>query len=74
MLLKYSLTETKTLCFDSSKHMDKLSVDLRIAWSLRHLHKESLEDVAQLAGCSLATAKRRIAAAEQRIRAELSDD
>jgi RNA polymerase sigma-70 factor (ECF subfamily) len=54
--------------------LDKLSVDLRIAWSLRHLHKESLEDVAQLAGCSLATAKRRIAAAEERIRAELSDD
>ena len=54
--------------------LDKLTVDLRIAWSLLHLHKESLEDVAQLAGCSLATAKRRIAAAEERIRAELSDD
>jgi RNA polymerase sigma-70 factor (ECF subfamily) len=54
--------------------LDKLAVDLRIAWSLRHLHKESLEDVAELVGCSLATVKRRIAAAEARIHEEVSDD
>jgi RNA polymerase sigma-70 factor (ECF subfamily) len=54
--------------------LDKLAVDLRIAWSLRHLHKESLEDIAELVGCSLATVKRRIAAAEARIHEELADD
>ncbi|HEX3850782.1 MAG TPA: sigma-70 family RNA polymerase sigma factor [Polyangiaceae bacterium] len=54
--------------------LDDLPVDLRIAWSLRHLHKESLEDLAHLVGCSLATAKRRLVAAEERIRAEIADD
>jgi len=49
----------------------RMPVDLRIAWSLRHMHQESLEDVAALAGCSLATAKRRIAAAQERIEREL---
>jgi RNA polymerase sigma-70 factor (ECF subfamily) len=53
--------------------LDELPTDLRIAWTLRHLHDESLENVAQLAGCSLATVKRRIAAAEARLRTELED-
>ena len=54
--------------------LELLPTDLRIAWTLRNLHEESLESVAQLAGCSLATAKRRIAAAEARLRTELQDD
>lgn len=51
-----------------------LPVDHRLAWTLRHLHQESLESVAELLGCSLATAKRRIAAAQSRIEKELGDD
>lgn len=51
-----------------------LPIELRIAWTLRHMHGESLEGVAELAGCSLATAKRRILAAQQRIRKEFGDD
>lgn len=51
-----------------------LPVELRIAWTLRHMHEEPLEAVAELAGCSLATAKRRIAAAQLRIQKELGDD
>lgn len=35
----------------------------RIAWTLRYVEGESLEDVARLCECSLATAKRRIVAA-----------
>ena len=51
--------------------LSQLPVELRIAWTLRHMHEEPLESVAELAGCSLATAKRRIAAAQQRINEEL---
>ena len=54
--------------------LERLPTDLRIAWTLRNLHEESLENVAELAGCSLATAKRRIAAAEAQLRTELRDD
>ena len=54
--------------------LGELPVELRIAWTLRHMHEEPLEAVAELAGCSLATAKRRIAAAQQRIQKELGDD
>ncbi|MCZ7678402.1 MAG: sigma-70 family RNA polymerase sigma factor [Sandaracinaceae bacterium] len=47
----------------------RLPADLRIAWVLRHVEGERLEDVAALCGCSLATAKRRIASAERAMRA-----
>jgi RNA polymerase sigma-70 factor (ECF subfamily) len=42
-----------------------LPADERIAWTLRHVERHRLEDVAELAGCSLATAKRRIARAQR---------
>ena len=41
-----------------------LPADERIAWTLRNVERHRLEDVAQLADCSLATAKRRIARAQ----------
>jgi RNA polymerase sigma-70 factor (ECF subfamily) len=47
--------------------LDGLPAAQRIAWALRHIEGERLEDVASLAGCSLATAKRRIQAAELRL-------
>ena len=40
----------------------------RIAWTLRYVEDESLEMVATACGCSLATAKRWIAAADAEIR------
>ncbi len=43
----------------------------RIAWVLRHVEGEALEDVALACGCSLATVKRRIAAAEARLEKHL---
>ena len=43
----------------------------RAAWILRHVDGHRLEDVAELCGCSLATAKRRIAAADARVRAKV---
>lgn len=47
--------------------LDQLPPAQRIAWLLRHVEGERLEDVAALTGCSLATAKRRIAAADQKL-------
>lgn len=37
----------------------------RIAWTLRHVDRHRLESVAELSGCSLATAKRRISRAQR---------
>lgn len=41
--------------------LDAMPANIRIAWALRHIEGEPLESVAALSGCSLATAKRRIA-------------
>ena len=43
----------------------------RIAWCLRHVEGEALDDVAAACGCSLATAKRWIAAAHGRVQEKL---
>lgn len=43
----------------------------RIAWSLRYIEGQLLEEVASSCGCSLATAKRRIAAADTIVRAHV---
>jgi RNA polymerase sigma-70 factor, ECF subfamily len=48
--------------------LDRLPARDRVAWALRHLADEPLDTVAELCGCSIATAKRRIAAAEAAIR------
>jgi RNA polymerase sigma-70 factor (ECF subfamily) len=53
--------------------LDGMDVDQRLAWSLRYVEGEKLEQVAEHCGCSLATAKRRISAAHARIQAELED-
>jgi RNA polymerase sigma-70 factor, ECF subfamily len=47
--------------------LETLPVNQRIAWALRHVEGEKLEEVAQIAGCSLATAKRWIGAAQAAI-------
>ena len=52
--------------------LDRVEVDARLAWILRHIEGEPLDQVAKLCGCSLATAKRRIAAAQQDIERRLS--
>jgi RNA polymerase sigma-70 factor (ECF subfamily) len=53
--------------------IDKLPVNERIAWTLRHVEGMALEEVAQVCRCSLATAKRRIAAAHDQIDRAVSD-
>jgi RNA polymerase sigma-70 factor (ECF subfamily) len=54
--------------------LDGLPADQRIAWTLRYIEGEQLEAVATLSGCSLATAKRRIAAAAQTLEEAFSDE
>jgi len=53
--------------------LDTLPADQRIAWTLRHIEGERLEAVAALTSCSLATAKRRIAAAAHTLEEAFGD-
>jgi RNA polymerase sigma-70 factor (ECF subfamily) len=53
--------------------LDELPVEARMAFALHHLEGETLEVVARLCGCSLATAKRRVAVAHERIREVFGD-
>ncbi len=55
--------ETRALLARVYALLDRLPVELRLAWTLRHVEGETLEDVAALCECSLATVKRRITAA-----------
>lgn len=57
--------ETRAVVAQLYRRLDTLPVADRIAWTLRHIENEPLDDVARLCGCSLATAKRRIAAAQR---------
>ena len=51
--------------------LSTLPPEQRIAWMLRYVEGEQLEAVAQACGCSLATVKRRIAAADAQVQAEV---
>jgi RNA polymerase sigma-70 factor, ECF subfamily len=53
--------------------LDRLPIDDRLAWSLRYIEGEQLGTVAEACGCSLATAKRRIQAAQGALREVLAD-
>lgn len=52
----------------------KLPVADRLAWTLRHVEGMDLATVAQVCGCSLATAKRRISAAQHAIDEAVGDE
>ncbi len=45
--------------------LQTLPTDDRIAWTLRVIERQSLDEVAQMSDCSLATAKRRIGRAQK---------
>jgi RNA polymerase sigma-70 factor (ECF subfamily) len=65
--------ETRALLAQLYGVLRRMPVDQRIAWTLRYVERHSLPDVASMAGCSLATAKRRIAAAQAELDRVLSD-
>ena len=54
--------------------LDDLPTEHRLAWSLRYLEGEQLDAVAAACHCSLATAKRRVYAAESVINELFGDD
>lgn len=53
--------------------LDTLPVDQRLAWTLRYVEREQLDDVARLCDVSLATVKRKISAAQAAIEAVLGE-
>ncbi|MEZ4328565.1 MAG: sigma-70 family RNA polymerase sigma factor [Polyangiales bacterium] len=53
--------------------LDRIPVEARIAWQLRYVEGETLPRVAELCGCSRATAHRRIVAAQVAIDEEMGD-
>jgi RNA polymerase sigma-70 factor (ECF subfamily) len=53
--------------------LEGMPANQRIAWSLRYIEGEPLENVAALSGCSLATAKRWISAAAKVIEEAFAD-
>ena len=50
-----------------SRVLDAVTIEGRLAWTLRHVEGMTLPEVAQHCGCSLATAKRRISSVHQTI-------
>lgn len=65
--------EQKALLGRVYRVLDGMPTNERIAWALRYVEGEPLESVATLSGCSLATAKRRIAAASRTIEEAFAD-
>jgi RNA polymerase sigma-70 factor (ECF subfamily) len=56
--------EQRALAEHVYRLLERLPARQHVAWILRHVEEQSLDEVALSCGCSLATAKRAIAAAE----------
>lgn len=65
---QYSLLQRMYRVLDTVPNHD------RVAWLLRHVEGERLQDIALACGCSLATAKRRIAAAQAALAGVIDDE
>jgi RNA polymerase sigma-70 factor, ECF subfamily len=63
--------EERRMVAEVYRALDRVSAKERVAWVLRHVQGESLEETALLCDCSLATVKRRIAAAHAVVKARL---
>jgi RNA polymerase sigma-70 factor (ECF subfamily) len=63
--------ETRAELAAVDRVLRRLPTEHRLAWMLRYFEGEPLEEVARICGCSLATAKRRIAAAAAHLRTRL---
>lgn len=53
------------------RRLDQMPVVERVAWLLRHVEGESLEDMVALCGCSKSTVQRRLRSAEARLEQEV---
>jgi RNA polymerase sigma-70 factor (ECF subfamily) len=58
----------KTMLLQVDRALQKLAPNLRIAWLLRHVDGQPLEDIAEQRGVSLATIKRHLKRAEEELR------
>ena len=65
--------EERVLLVRIYRLLDELPANERLAWTLRYIEGEQVESVATLCGCSLATAKRRISAAQTFLARTLDD-
>lgn len=65
--------EQRALLARIYRTLDQIAPSSRIAWVLRYVEGERLEDVADACECSLATAKRRIAAVQASLMEVLRD-
>src|SRR5260221_14420505 len=64
--------EERRMIAEVYRALDAVSAKERVAWVLRYVQGESLEETALLCGCSLATAKRRISAAHAAVKKRLA--
>lgn len=53
------------------RHLDRMPAVERVAWLLRHVEGESLDDMVGLCGCSKSTVQRRLRSAEARLEREV---
>lgn len=60
--------ETKVALRKALLQLRKLSPDLRIIWSLRKIEEYQLDEIAEVMNISRSTVKRRLAAAERRLK------
>lgn len=67
-----SSPEQRALVAQLYRRLDRLPADERIAWLLRHVEGESLDDMVELCGCSKSTVQRRLRSAEARLAREVS--
>jgi DNA-directed RNA polymerase specialized sigma24 family protein len=63
--------EERRLIAEVYRALDRVSPKDRVAWVLRHVQRQSVEQTALSCGCSLAIAQRRIAAAHAVVSAQL---
>ena len=68
MAVEEADADTRAELVSLGEALAKLPTDDRLAWMLRHVEGQPLKEVARVSGCSLATAKRRIAAASRELR------
>lgn len=64
--------EQRALVVQLYRRLERLPPDERVAWLLRHVEGESLDDMVELCGCSKSTVQRRLRSAEARLAREVS--
>jgi RNA polymerase sigma-70 factor, ECF subfamily len=68
-----SSIDERQLIIEVYRALDRVPARQRVPWTLHHVEGESLEQVALLCGCSLATVKRRIAQARTKLIRQLGE-